>query len=265
MPGLAITNKFMLGTATVSIGALADLFELGVSQSLGLMKNVGFKTTPGFIDLTQGVKNNVVTSVQNKNDMTVDGEMYEYSAKNMTYAVSLDGSAITPAVNSTTTTGVLTAAGGPPIVTPAVIPVTAATGMTVGKFLAIHVDASEQIFYRKITAVASLNITVNKGFPIDIPSGAKVDVVNMVPLGSTKDQPYLSAKITGQLADGSWVTILIPKCRVTSGISMAFKTDNFDNIPMQLTVYDVTPSDPTYAYFVEADGSVAKAHIYSQG
>ena len=265
MPGLALTNKFMLGTATLMIGAMADLHSLGVAQSLGLVKNVGLKTTPGFVDLTQGVKNNVVTSVQNKNDMTVDAEMFEYSAKNLTYGVSLDGSAVVPAVNSTTTTGLLTAAGGPPIVTPAVIPVTAATGMTAGKYLAIHIDNSEQIFIRKIVSVAALNITVNQGLPVDVPSGAQVEVVNMVPLGSTKDNPYLAAKIVGQLADNSWVTILIGKCRVTSGISMAFKTDNFDNIPMQLTVYDVTPSDPNYSFFVDSDGTVQKAMIFTKG
>lgn len=266
MPGLALSDKFMLGTATLMIGALADLQSLGVAQSLGLAKNVGLKTTPGFVELTQGVKNNVVTSVQNKNDMTVDAEIFEYSSRNMTYAVSLDGSALVPAVNATTTTSALTAAGGPPLVTPAVIPVASATGMAAGGWLAIHIDGTEQIFYRRIVSIATLNVTVSSGMPVSVPSGAKVEVVNVVPLGSTKDNPFLSAKITGQLADNSWVTILIGKCRVTSGVSLAFKTDNFDNIPFQLTVYDLNPNDPNYNLFVDpTDGTVSKALILSVG
>lgn len=265
MAGEAITGKFMLGTATVMVGAQADLLDLGVAQSLGLMKNVSFKTTPGFTELTQGIKNSLVASLQTKNDMMVDAEMFEYTSRNMTYGVSLDGSAVTAAVNSTTTTAALTATGGPPVHTPAVIPVAAATGISVGTYLAIHVNDRDQIFIRKVVSIATLNITVNAGLPVNVPSGAKVEVVNMVPLGSTKDNPYLAAKITGQLADNSWVTVLLPKVRVTSGMSLAFKTDNFDNIPFQLTVYDLTADDPNYALFTDASGATSKAEIYSQG
>lgn len=261
MAGEAITDKFMLGTATVMVGAQADLHNLGVAQSLGLMKNVSLKTTPAFTELTQGVKNSLVASVQTKNDMMVDGEMFEYTAKNLTYAVSLDGSVVVPAANETTTTGALATSGGPPAMTPAVIPVASATGMTAGKFIAIHVDAKDQVFIRKVVSVASLDVTVNAGLPVAVASGARVEVVNMTPLGSTKDNPYLSAKITGQLADGSWVTVLLPKVRVTSGVSVAFKTDNFDNIPLQLTVYDLVSTDPNYAFFQEADGNTMKAMI----
>lgn len=260
MAGEAITNKFMLGTATLMIGAQADLHQLGVAQSLGLLKNVSLKTTPAFTELSQGVKNSLVASVQTKNDMMVDGEMYEYTAKNMTYAVSLDGSAVVPAANSTTSTAGLTTSGSPAL-TPAVIAVASATGIVAGAFVAVHADARDQIFIRKVVSVATLDVTLNAGFPVAIASGSKVEVVNMTPLGSTKDNPYLSAKIVGQLADSSWVTVLLPKVRVTSGVSVAFKTDNFDNIPLQLTVYDLTPADPNYAFFQEADGNVMKAMI----
>ena len=265
MPGLAITDKFMLSSATLMIGAQVDLHELSVAQSLGLVKNVSLKTSPGFVELTQGPKNNIVTSVQNKNDMMVDAEIFEYSARNMTYAVSLDGAALVPAVNSTITTAIMTAAGGPPLITPAVIPVTSAIGMVVGGYVAVHANSQDQIFIRKIISITGLNVTVNKGMPVNIPVGAKVAVVNMVPLGSTKDNPYLSAKIVGQFADNSWVAIMIGKCRITSGISLAFKTDNFDNIPFQLTVYDLNPGDPNYDFFLEPDGEVSKAKIFSQG
>lgn len=260
MAGEAITNKFMLGTATVMVGAQADLHRLGVAQSLGLMKNVSLKTTPAFTELSQGVKNSLVASVQTKNDMMVDGEMYEYTAKNLTYAVSLDGSAVVPAANSTTTTAGLTTSGSP-ATTPAVIPVTSATGIVAGGFLAIHVDSRDQIFIRKVVSVNALDVTVNAGLPVALASGSKVDVVNYTPLGSTKDNPYLSAKIVGQLADGSWVTVLLPKVRITSGVSLAFKTDNFDNIPLQLTVYDLTSADPNYAFFQEGDGNLMKAML----
>ena len=264
MAGEALTGKFMLGTATVSVGAQADLFILGTDQSLGLMKNVSIKTTPGFTELSQGVKNSLVASIQTKNDMMVDAEMYEYTSKNLTYGVSLDGSSVAAA---TVSTQVATALAAPiaPALTAAALVVDSATGITAGKYVAVHANSRDQIYIRKVLSVATDTLTLSSGFPVAIPLDAKVEVVNMVPLGSTRDNPYLSAKIVGQLADNSWISILLPKVRVTSGVSLAFKTDNFDNIPFQLTVYDLVPTDPNYAYFLEADGNTAKAHIYAQG
>jgi len=262
MAGEALTPKFMLGSATVMIGAQEDLHMLGVGQSLGLVKNFSMKSTPGFAELSQGVKNSLVASIQNKNDVMCDMESYEYTAKNLTYAVSLDGSEVVSAGVASTTTAALTPTGGPPAVTPAIVPVVSATGMTAGKFLMVHANSGDQIFMRRIVSVASLNVTVNAGFPVTIPSGAKVSVVSMVPVGSTKDNPYLAAKVVGQLADNSWIGILLPKIRITSGISLGFKTDNFDNNPMQFTVYDLTAADPNYSDFVDTDGSIMKAQIF---
>lgn len=264
MAGEALTGKFMLGTATLMIGAQEDLFNLGVAQSLGLMKNVALSTTPGFTELTQGVKNNLVASIQTSNDMTVDAEMYEYTAKNLTYAVSLDGSAVVPAATTTTLATALTTSGNPASTGTAVV-LTSATGFAVGDYIFMHVNGSDQIFARQITALTGTNATINAGLPVGMAQGAKISKVNMVPLGSTKDNPYLSAKIVGQLADGSWVTILLPKVRVTSGISMGFRTENFDNIPLQLKVYDVTNDDPNSAYFTDASGFKSKSHIYIAG
>lgn len=261
MAGEAKTGKFMLGTATVMIGAQADLFKLEKAQSVGLVKNVALKTTPAFTELSQGVKNSLVASVQTKNDMTVDGEMYEYTPANLLYAVSLDGTAAgaITAVETTIATAMALTGG----LTGTTASVASATNIAVGDFIAIHVDGTDQIFVRKVTAKATNDLTINSGLPVAVAIGAKVRKVIMTPLGSTKDNPYLSCKIVGQLADQSWVTIYLPKVRVTSGLSLAFKTDNFDNIPFQLTVYDLVTTDPNYAFFLDVDGTAMKAQIFT--
>lgn len=257
MAGEAITNRFMLGTATVSIGPMADLQDLGVAQSLGLAKNLTLKSTPKFTDLSQGVKNTLVASVMTGNDLEVSGEIYEYTAKNLAYSLGLDGSTYVEAAVSTTLTAETALLS-------AVLNVTSATGITAGKWLSVHANALDQIFIRKVVSVAALAVTVSSDFPVAIPSGAKVQVVDMVPAGSKKDQPYLGCKIVGQIADGSWITILLGKVRITSGISMAFKTEGFDNIPFKLSVFDLVSTDPNLALFTEAaTGDVVKAMIFS--
>lgn len=263
MSGEAVTGRFMLGTATVMVGPQANLQSLGVAQSLGMMKNVTFKGSPKFTDLSQGVKNSLIAQVMTGNDLMMDAEMFEYTAANLAYAMGLDGSAYTQTAVATTATAAL-AAPTAPALTSAVLALTSAIGIVVGQWLAIHVNPLDQIFVRKVVSVSGLNVTVSSGLPVGLPLGAKVEVVNMVPAGSRLDQPYLCAKVVGQLADSSWITVLVAKVRVTSGLSLAFKTDSFDHMPLQLTCFDLLPTDANYSLFQDAvTGDVVKAMIFS--
>jgi hypothetical protein len=241
---------------------MANLQDLGVESSVGLVKNVALKSTPKFTELSQGVKNSLVASVMTGNDLAVSGEMFEYTAKNMAYAMGLDGSTYTATAISDTTETLVAIDG---VTIPMVA--TGTHAFAAGQWVAIHVNALDQIFIRKLvtgTTASSLALAAGNGLPVAIPAGSKVEVVNMVPGGSKLDQPYLAAKIVGQIADGSWVTVLLGKVRVTGGLSVAFKTDNFDNMPLSMTVYDMVTTDPNYALFTDATtGDVVKAMIFS--
>lgn len=251
MAGEAITSKFMLGTATVMLGPQSDLYDLNVGEhSIGLVKNVTPKSAPGFIDLTQGVKNTTVFSVMNANKVTVTGEAYEYTSRNLAYSVGLEGSELVPSTVATTVETEMVLTTGK---TPVVIPVVATTGFAANDFIIVQVGNDDQAFVRKVVSVqvdTSLTIEAGTGFPVIIPVGSTVKKANIVGVGSKADQPYLSCKIVGTIADGSEVILLLPKVRVTSGLSMAFKTDAYDNIPLELTVYDLVSTDPFYQTFL---------------
>lgn len=249
MAGEAKTSAFMLGTATIMLGALADLMTLNDANSIGLVKNVTVKTTPGFTELTQGVKNSLVYSVMTKNDSTVAGEVYEYTGKNLSYMAGLDGTSIVPAAISTTTTAVYAAPVGPATAGLTTLPVTSATGLNPGDTIFIQNPGSENVMIRKIASITTNTLTLDTGLPIAFVQGAIVKKVNVIALGSTSDQPYLSCKIVGTMANGDQVAILIPKVRITSGLNVGFKTDNFDNMPLELAVYDQVSTDPFYAAF----------------
>lgn len=261
MAGEAITGRFMLGTATVMVGPMANLQTLGTADSIGLVKNVTLKSTPKFTELSQGVKNSLIASVMTGNDLAVTGELFEYTSTNLANAMGLDGSTYTATTTETTV-------DAPVTTSTAVIPVAATTGFAVGNWVAIHANTLDQIFIRKILSVqADTSLTMTGVYPGDVvalASGAKVELVEMVPAGSKVDQDYLSAKIVGQLADNSWITILLGKVRFTGGVNLAFKTDNFDNMPLGFSVYDLLPTDANYALFTDAaTGDVTKAMIFS--
>lgn len=251
MAGEALTSKFMLGTATIMLGPQADLYDLNVAEhSIGLVKNVTPKSAPGFIDLTQGVKNNTVFSVMNANKVTVTAEAYEYTSRNLAYSMGLEGSELVPTTVATTVDTEMTLTAGK---TDVVIPVATTTGFAVNDWIMIQVGVDDQVFIRKVASIqadTSLTVEAGTGLPVVIPVGSVVKKVNVIGVGSKADQPYLSCKIVGTIADGSEVVLLLPKVRVTSGLSMAFKTDAYDNIPLELTVYDLVSTDPFYSTFL---------------
>ncbi len=262
MAGEARSDAFMLGTATVMLGPVAELMNLNTDHSIGLVKNVTLKTTPGFTELTQGVKNTLVYSVMTSNQTMVDGEMYEYTGRNLSYAAGLDGSEIEATTTETGTTAALAAPVAPGL-TSAVLALTSATGFAEGDTVFVQVGSADQVMVRKITDLEGLNATMDSGFPIGIPLGAKVRKVNVIAIGSLEDTPFLACKIVGTMANGDEVAVLLPKVRVSSGISLGFKTDNFDNMPLQLTIYDLVATDPFYEYFqsVGPSGRPAKAML----
>jgi hypothetical protein len=239
MAGEAQTSKFMLGTATVMLGAPADLHKMTpATHSVGLVKNFRIQGQPGYTDLTQGVKQTKVFSVMTSNDITASMEIYEYTLGNLMYSLGLEGYSAATTVSTTVATAAAEKATA--------VTLTAATGLAVGDFLALDSSAGTQV--RKITAIKDATVTVD-ALGAAVAAGAVARQMSVVEIGSKKTQPFLAARIEGELADGSKVTILCPKIRITNGFSLGFTTDNFDNMPYEFTFYDLMSGDALYSEF----------------
>lgn len=266
MAGEAKTDSFLLGSATVMLGPQADLMNLNDKHSLGLVKNITVKTTPGFKDLTQGVTNTLVYSVKTSNKSMVSGEMYEFTSNNLSYALGIEGTQLAP---TTAKSLVATALAAPtaPALTAANLGVTTGEGskFTVGDTVFVRINNTDQVMVRKVASITADNLTFDSGFPIAMPVGAVVEKVNVLAIGSLATQPYLACKIAGKLANGDDVVILIPKVKITSGLSVAFKTEDYDNIPLEMDIFDLIATDPHYAMFqsVGESGSPAKAALFT--
>lgn len=249
MAGEAITTNFMLGSATVMLGPLASLMDLTPElHSIGLVKNVAVTNTPGFTELTQGVKNQLVYSVKTQNDTTVKFEAYEYTGRNMAHALGLaTGNIAVAAPVATTLSGATTASA-------TTISVTSATGITTGKWLVIELS-TDRIYVRQVASVASLVVTLTQALPaVVIPTAAVVRVVDTLDIGSSAAQEYASCKIVGVTAEGKAVGFLFPKVQVSNGFNLAFTTDNFGNMPFELKVFDLTSTDVFYSTFGQRQG-----------
>ena len=249
MFGLAMSNRFMLGAATLLIGPQADLFNLTrAAHSVGLVKNFAITAEPAYTDLTQGVKNTVVFSVMTGHTARASAELYEFSAKNIAYTAQLNGAAMVPATNiETTTTAAVAGSSGTPATS---INVAASTGLAVGDWILIQDPVTEDdSVIRKIGAIATNEITTNPPIERNIANGATVRRVNFIEVGSKVEQPFFAAIAHGKLANGDEISVALPKVRITNGLNLSFQTNDYGNMPIELGIYDLVPTDPHYAQF----------------
>lgn len=251
MAGEAKTNAFMLGTATVMLGDREDLFDFTpANHSIGLVKNFNLTVDQSYTDLGQGLTNQTVFSVKTGSKIMATMEAYEYTGKNLTYALGMEGfnagAAITASSSiigtpSPTDTG-FTMSG-------------ALAGLVVGDYIKIQTGNNDQVLVRKVATITGAGAALTFVDPLPAPpaEGATVAKMNVIPLGSSTacEDTFVAAKIVGTLADCSEVVLLLPKVKVTKGFNMAFNSNDFQNLPLELTVYDLLADDDHYAAFAE--------------
>ena len=257
MAGSAKTTNFMIGTATVMLGLPADLYNFKPStHSIGLVKNFSLTSEPTYVELTQGVQNTIVDSVVTANPVRATFEVYEFSRQNLMYGLGLTGAntATVFTVNTTLSAGVT---GGSSVDT---CTVTSATGLAQGDVILIEVDADDALLTRKIVSISTNTLTVTPGFPtgVDVPSGATVRKVGRVDVGSKTVQPYYAAAVTGRLSDGTAILIQLPKLRIVKGFNLAFNTNDYGNLPFELSVYDLVAADSLYSDFGSVSGRIIR-------
>ncbi|WP_419902130.1 hypothetical protein [Kiloniella sp.] len=261
MAGTAKTNKFMLGTATVMIGAQADLLKLNPDEhSIGLVKNFSMSAEPSYTDLAQGVQNTLVFSKMTGNEVRASMEAYEFTAQNLNYALGLNGSGVSTMTVNGSVNGAVTGDGSVAVFN---VQTGEGSNFSTDDYVAIDINGDDNVVIRKVASVSTDAVTVTQALDtgVNLPDGAVVRKVNMVGIGSKVEQPFLSAKVVGKLADGSTIALEIPKIRVVNGFTLAFSTDDYGNLPLELTVYDQVTTDPMFAEFGGAQGESARVYL----
>lgn len=265
MAGNAITNQFNIGTATVMVGPMEDVLNLTPEQhSIGLVKAVSLTSETNEVSLTQGIRNKTVDSQVTGVTSTVTAEVYEYTAANLAYATQLDGA------NYTTGSVYKLAADltGGESATTLTLEADTDVSSQFAEGTTIELQATGSKKYDKVYLVkvasasyseGSLSLTLKNPIPAgwSFAEGDSVYTVSVIPVGSEEAQPYLGVKIVGILPNGNEpVTIILPKAKITSGISLAFNTDNYGNIPFEFTPYDLTADDAMYEEFKDYSANV---------
>lgn len=254
MAGTAKTDKFMLSTATIMIGPMADLHSLNPTEhSIGLAKNVIFTTEPGFVELSQGLQNDIVASVKNADNAKVSGEVYEYSPQNLAYASGLDATGVTYAPYPTIYT-----ASSAATTSVVIVGVDTTAEILDGDYIFIQQGIDDYVHIAKVAssvfAVSDTTLTLEAGYAIPVgttfTTGARVSGVRRIDVGGTQIEALFSCKIVGLMPkDNRPFVLMMPKVKITNGMSISFSSDNFSNLPFELTLYAGLPSDPLFTEF----------------
>lgn len=264
MAGNAKTNKFMLSTATVMLGPLADLHKLNpAAHSIGLVKNFQLTGEAQYTELTQGIRNAVVMSVRTGEGLRTSCEVYEFTAKNLAFAAGLDATGTTYDVVEEMSALGAEAIAADEDITLAVEPT---EPIVAGDYLFIQKNQDDYVHVVKVASYTSVSkvVAFASGFAIPtgmtFPVGARVGRLKKVSIGEYVAQPDLACKVTGILPkDNKPFTILLPKVKVTRGLGISFASDNFSNMPFEMQPYEMVTSDPLYAEYGTAQAILLAA------
>lgn len=255
MAGEARTSEFLLSTATLMIGPRKGVMELTPDDhSLGLIKNVQVSADLGFTELTQGVQNIPVASVNTSNTSKISAELYEFSAPNLAYGAGLDGATFETKTDSFALAADTTVAAGN--AAKLTLAVGSGAKLGAGDYIVIQ-DQSEpdNVHVGKVGSIANDIVTLAAGYELPLgrvmPKATTiVYAVNAIPVGGVTKQPYFGAKLVGIMPETEEpVTLIFPKIKITKGIGLAFQSDNFSNMPFEFTPYPLLRGEPYRADF----------------
>lgn len=257
----SITTQFNIGVSTLMIGPMDKVLELTPEEhSIGLIKNLSTSAETSEVTLTQGIRNVLVDSQVTGSTVQITTEVYEYTAKNIALAAQLAGEEFSLKGNYKLKTAITGGVSATTVVLKGV-PSSAQADLAEGDTIALQCTSTkdyDKIWLGKVSgtptwvadgessSTGDLTITLSAAIPAgwDFAADDSVFYVNLIPVGSDEPQPYYAVKIVGILPNGNEpFTIVCPKAKITAGFNISFTTDNYGNMPFQITPYDLTKED----------------------
>ncbi len=260
MAGAPQTSEFMLSTATIMIGPMADLFKLNTAEhSVGGVKNVHFTGNFEYNELKFGVQQSLAASEKSNIEALVSAEVYEFTGKNLAYALGLTGTEVVTSVAPLALKTAIVGDDGTPITT---VVATAASDLSAnystGDWIMIQERSGDYdvVHVGKITgapvyAVGATSLTFTLASAYGIKDGTNFTSANIykmskMDIGSQDEAPYFAMKVVGVLPDGrKAIPMYFPKVKITKGADFAFSSENWGNMPMEFKPHTLNNTDAT--------------------
>lgn len=265
MAGEAYSAEFVIGQATVMVGACEDLWQLQPSlHSLGLIKKFTTKLDMSFVNLAYNNGGNPIFSVMTASAINATMDVYEASARNLSIAL---GQLPTNVESFSDTYDIDVAVSGSTFAS-----FTSDSDVTsefvTGDWILIQEGISDVVHVAKLTqdslAIGTGPFTITLQFdnnptPLgtNFSNGARVMRVNMLGINPNGEPDYFAAKVVGLTTNRTKpLTVVFPKVRIIKGFDLKFDADNYTSMPFELRPQSCLPEDVSYSDF--SNGSVAQ-------
>ena len=268
-------SRFVIGNATVMLAPITeDVFALTPDDhSIGMVKAVTITQEADQIMLKNGVAQATVDTTKSNVNMGATFEGYEFNARNMMYALGLQGTSV-KRLRGSLDAAVAAAAtsfdvnsnpvpGDPDSLIDAVgdIPDGA-------QLLLQRANEPDFIYPCKATAATTgsgpYTVTVD-ALPTGISFAAAdtVWIVNEIDAGATYQDEYFCAKIVGTLsANEEPIVVVMPKLKVARGFNLSFSETDYSNMPFELTPLVMTKAEvAANAKLAGFDRTITKAYV----
>lgn len=253
MAGEAKVNKFFFTTADIMVGPMSAVKTLNpVDHGLGLVKNVSISADPKFVELTQGVTNDVVAQQNNGVDIKTTAEIYEYTSSNILYALGLDGTPANSVDNDTMTPLAAAVSGGATTLTVAGN-VTANYPAGAWAFIQEGNDTDVHIF-KVVSSAFSTDTTITfTGWatPASLTfstAAGRIGLLKKIDFDPNAVQNYYAIKVAGtSQALKKPLTLVFPKVRIVKGFNLKFAADGFGSMPFEWAPLTPLPTDAGYS------------------
>lgn len=245
--GAAQSDGFILEEATLCLGEVGNALDLTIEEnSVGLFKNAQIQNTKSFTDLSQGVTNGVVASVETENMTKVTGEGYEFTPKQFMFAMGQEG------YNYVHTTPVVTQTTAAALTGATTLSVTSATGLAADDWIIVRPlkGVDNGLAYR-IVSIATNTLTLDRPLVEAIPTQAMVYKSTIIRSHGSQDDTcskgrYFSAKLISARQNCEPIIVIMQKVRITSGLQLNFGRADWANMPYELTAMDMVRTDNGY-------------------
>ena len=234
------------------VGPMANLKSLNpLEHSIGLTKNLAVSIETTKTELTQGLQNDPVMSLVTGSTIQCTAEVYEFTSKNLSYGLGLDGSAI---VTQTVMEPLAAAVAAAPVTAKMTGDTT--TDVVAGTRMFIQEGQDDYVHIAKIASVAfatgETTVTFT-GYPVPVgmsftSTAGRIGLLNKIDADPTLGNKNFAVKVTGVMpGDKKPITLWMPKVKITKGFSLAFTSQNFSNLPFEFSPYVPVPTDPGYS------------------
>jgi hypothetical protein len=221
-----------------------------------MVRNVTLNQESDQIELRKGIQQNLVDSKKSNVKTTLSAEVFEFSAQNVFYSLSIGNQAVALKRGKLKTAAAGATGDDRREHRPAPgrrddrhlrcgdIPNGATVLLQIpgngqnDYVLPVRVTAATTVAARATTPSRSA-IPAGMNFPV----GTKVWVVNEIGVASTAEQDFFKVKVVGTLSNNERpVTLILPKVKITKGFQIQFDEGNYTSMPFEFAPYFLAQS-----------------------